>query len=135
MAPAHAERAEDRAAHAGFLPTSPFYILPFLFVLALVVTIHELGHFLAAKALGVAIDRSPSASARRSLTGRDKSGVEWRLGWLPLGGYVRFAGDEDAASVPDQDDLAGLRRESGRARRARRRCGATSTSSRSGSGR
>jgi regulator of sigma E protease len=37
--------------------------------------------------------------------------VEWRIGWLPLGGYVRFSGDENAASVPDSDDLETLRRE------------------------
>jgi regulator of sigma E protease len=40
---------------------------------------------------------------------RDRSGVEWRIGWIPLGGYVKFAGDENAASVPDQNDLSAMR--------------------------
>ncbi|MDO9223968.1 MAG: RIP metalloprotease, partial [Caulobacter sp.] len=40
---------------------------------------------------------------------RDKRGVEWRIGWIPLGGYVRFAGDENAASIPDHDDLAEMK--------------------------
>ncbi|HUO22981.1 MAG TPA: RIP metalloprotease RseP [Caulobacteraceae bacterium] len=87
------------------------YVAPFLAVLGLVVTVHEFGHFLAAKACGVAVDRFSIGFGRALLSWRDRSGVEWRLAWLPLGGYVRFAGDENAASVPDADDLQALRRE------------------------
>lgn len=80
-------------------------------VLGLVVTIHELGHFLAAKWLGTAIDRFSIGFGRAIFSWRDRSGVEWRIGWLPFGGYVRFAGDENAASIPDADELKTLRRE------------------------
>jgi regulator of sigma E protease len=86
-------------------------IIAFLFVLGLVVTIHELGHFLAAKACGVAIDRFAINFGRPLLRWKDRSGVQWQIGWLPLGGYVRFSGDESAASVPDYEDLQALRRE------------------------
>jgi regulator of sigma E protease len=86
-------------------------IIPFLFVLGLVVTIHELGHFLAAKWCGVAIDRFAINFGRPLLAWKDRSGVQWQVGWLPLGGYVRFSGDESAASVPDYEDLEVLRRE------------------------
>ena len=86
-------------------------IIPFLFVLGLVVTIHELGHFLAAKWCGVAIDRFAINFGRPLLAWKDRSGVQWQVGWLPLGGYVRFSGDESAASVPDWEDLQALRRE------------------------
>jgi regulator of sigma E protease len=86
-------------------------IIPFLFVLGLVVTIHELGHFLAAKACGVAIDRFAINFGRPLLAWKDRSGVQWQVGWIPLGGYVRFSGDESAASVPDYEDLQALRRE------------------------
>ncbi len=86
-------------------------VIPFLFVLGLVVTIHELGHFLAAKACGVAIDRFAINFGRPLLAWKDRSGVQWQVGWIPLGGYVRFSGDESAASVPDYDDLQALRRE------------------------
>lgn len=86
-------------------------IVSFLFVLGLVVTIHELGHFLAAKACGVAIDRFAINFGRPLLAWKDRSGVQWQVGWIPLGGYVRFAGDESAASVPDHEDLQALRRE------------------------
>ena len=94
-----------------FALTALTWILPFLFVLTLVVTVHELGHFLAARGCGVAIDRFSIGFGRALLHWRDRTGVEWRIGWLPLGGYVRFAGDENAASVPDSEDLDVLRRE------------------------
>jgi regulator of sigma E protease len=87
------------------------WILPFLFVLTIVVTVHELGHFLVAKACGVAIDRFSIGFGRALVRWRDRSGVEWRIGWIPLGGYVMFSGDENAASVPDSRDLAQMRRE------------------------
>jgi regulator of sigma E protease len=86
-------------------------ILPFLFVLGLVVTIHELGHFLAAKACGVAVDQFSIGFGKAIVSWRDRSGVNWKVGWLPLGGYVRFSGDESAASVPDYEDLQALRRQ------------------------
>jgi regulator of sigma E protease len=86
-------------------------ILPFLAVLGIVVTVHELGHFLAGRALGTKIDRFSIGFGRALLSWRDRAGVEWRVGWIPLGGYVRFAGDENEASIPDQDGLDVIRRE------------------------
>jgi len=94
----------------GFLQAAPLYALAFLLVVGLLVTIHELGHFLVAKWLGTAIDRFSIGFGRALLSWRDRSGVEWRVGWLPLGGYVRFAGDENASSIPDEAELAELRR-------------------------
>lgn len=93
-----------------FLTAALTYILPFLFVLTIVVTIHELGHFLTAKWCGVAIDRFSIGFGRAIAAWRDKSGVEWRIGWMPLGGYVRFKGDDNASSLPDSSDLKALRR-------------------------
>jgi regulator of sigma E protease len=91
------------------LQTLFVFTVPFVLVLTLVVTVHELGHFLAARQFGVAIDRFSIGFGRALVSWRDRSGVEWRIGWLPLGGYVRFSGDENAASVPDKDDLESLR--------------------------
>jgi regulator of sigma E protease len=91
------------------LQTALIYVVPFLLVITLLVVVHELGHFLTARAFGVAVDRFSIGFGRPIAAWRDRSGVEWRIGWLPLGGYVRFAGDENAASVPDQTDLAALR--------------------------
>lgn len=87
------------------------YILPFVVVIGAVVTVHELGHFLAARALGTAIERFSIGFGRSIFRRTDRAGVEWRIGWLPVGGYVKFAGDENASSVPDHEGLAELRRE------------------------
>jgi len=86
------------------------YLLPFLFVLGLVVTVHEYGHFIAARLCGVAIDRFSIGFGRALFSWRDRHGVEWRVGWIPLGGYVKFSGDENVASVPDEEDLDAMRR-------------------------
>ncbi len=94
----------------GFLQLAGSFVIPFLFVLTLVVTVHELGHFLAARAFGVAIDRFAIGFGRAILSWHDRAGTEWRIGWIPLGGYVRFSGDENSASVPDKADLEILRR-------------------------
>jgi regulator of sigma E protease len=88
-----------------------FPLIPTIFVLGLVVTVHEMGHFLAAKACGVAVDRFSIGFGKPILAWKDRSGVQWQLGWIPLGGYVRFSGDESAASVPDHEDLMALRRQ------------------------
>ncbi len=92
-----------------FLQTALIYVAPFLAVITLVVVVHELGHFLTARAFGTAVDRFSIGFGRAIVSWRDRSGIEWRIGWLPLGGYVRFAGDENAASVPDRTDLAAMR--------------------------
>jgi len=93
----------------AFLANAALVVVPFLVVLTFIVTIHELGHFLVARACGIAVDRFSIGFGRTIVAVRDRWGVEWRLAWLPLGGYVRFAGDENAASVPDEDDLESLR--------------------------
>lgn len=93
----------------GFLGQTLLYIVPFLLVLTFIITIHELGHFLVARAFGVKVDRFSIGFGKTIVARTDKRGTEWRLAWLPLGGYVKFSGDLDASSVPDQAGLAELR--------------------------
>ena len=88
-----------------------WHLAPFILVLSLVVTIHELGHFLAARACGVAVERFSIGFGRALFSRRDRSGVEWRVGWIPLGGYVMFAGDPNVASVPDAAGLQAMKAE------------------------
>src|ERR1700741_579982 len=95
----------------GPLDNLLLYIVPIVIVLGVVVTVHEGGHFLAARLLGTAVERFSIGFGRAIFARRDRAGVEWRIGWLPLGGYVKFAGDENASSVPDQEGLEDLRRE------------------------
>lgn len=78
------------------------YIIPFLFVLTLIVFIHELGHFLVARWCGVKVEAFSIGFGRAIASWRDKHGTVWKIGWLPLGGYVRFLGDDSAASTPNR---------------------------------
>lgn len=93
----------------AFLGQALTYLVPFLLVLTVVVTIHELGHFLTARAFGVKIERFAVGFGRAIFKRVDRRGVEWRVGWLPLGGYVKFAGDLDDTGVPDTKGLEALR--------------------------
>ena len=81
----------------------------FIAVLALVIVIHELGHFSVAKLFGVKIDRFSIGFGKTLWSRNDKSGVEWRLAALPLGGYVKFSGDLDVTGVPDREGLEALK--------------------------
>ena len=69
-----------------FIQTVLLSVVPFLLVLGIVVTVHELGHFLAAKAFGTKIDRFSIGFGSAIASWTDKSGVDWRIGWLPVGG-------------------------------------------------
>src|SRR5436309_2117135 len=78
----------------------------YLLVLTLIITIHELGHFSVARMFRTAVDRFSLGFGPTLWARTDRHGTEWRLGGVPLGGYVRFAGDESVASIPDAEDLA-----------------------------
>lgn len=78
----------------------------FLFVLTVVVFIHELGHFLVARWCGVRVTTFSIGMGKELFAFVDRKGTRWRLAAAPVGGYVKFAGDENGASVPDQDALA-----------------------------
>jgi regulator of sigma E protease len=97
---------------AAFLGELFVTLVPWLGVLTLVVTVHELGHFLSARAFGIAVERFSIGFGRALVRWTDRWGVEWRIAAIPLGGYVRFRGDADAtSSVPDKDDLDDLRQQ------------------------
>ncbi len=75
------------------------YVAPFLLVLGIVVFFHELGHFLVGRWCGVKADVF-SLGFGPELYGRvDRHGTRWRLALVPLGGYVKFHGDANAASA------------------------------------
>lgn len=96
---------ELTAILAGLGDTVVSYILPFLFVLTVVVFFHELGHFLVARWCNVTVKVFSIGFGREIVGFNDKHGTRWRLSWIPLGGYVKFLGDEDAASTPDRDQI------------------------------
>src|ERR1700745_523034 len=77
------------------------FLVPFLFVLTLVVFFHELGHFLVARRCGVRVLVFSIGFGPELFGFNDRHGTRWKLSAIPLGGYVKFFGDENAASVPD----------------------------------
>lgn len=82
------------------------YVIPFLFVLTLVVFFHELGHFWVARRAGVRVVTFSLGFGPEIVGFNDRHGTRWRIAAVPLGGYVRFFGDEDAASTPDAARLS-----------------------------
>jgi regulator of sigma E protease len=84
---------------SGFGDTILSYLLPFLFVLTVVVFIHELGHFLVARWCGVAVKVFSIGFGPEIFGFYDRHGTRWRVSWIPLGGYVKFIDDENVASA------------------------------------
>jgi regulator of sigma E protease len=82
------------------------YVIPFLAVLTVIVFVHEMGHYLVARWNGVAIQTFSIGFGREIFGWNDKHGTRWRLSAIPLGGYVRFVGDMNAASSPDAEVIA-----------------------------
>ena len=86
-------------------------LIPFLFVLTLVVFFHELGHFLIARWAGVRVLVFSIGFGPELFGFNDRHGTRWKVSAIPLGGYVKFFGDDNAASVPDQAALAAMSEE------------------------
>ncbi len=77
------------------------YVVPFLVVLTIVVFFHELGHFLVARWNGVKVDAFSVGFGPELWGFNDSRGTRWKLSAIPLGGYVKFYGDNSEASTPD----------------------------------
>ncbi len=86
---------------AGLLNWMGWYILPFVAIMSAIVFFHELGHYLVGKWCGVKIEAFSLGFGPELASWTDRSGTRWRLALYPLGGYVKFLGDADAASTPD----------------------------------
>src|SRR6202049_5013301 len=84
------------------------YIVPFLFVLTIVVFFHELGHFLIARWCGIKVLVFSIGFGPEICGFYDRYGTRWKISAVPLGGYVKFFGDENAASVPDNEAAASM---------------------------
>jgi regulator of sigma E protease len=82
------------------------YIVPFLFVLTIVVFFHELGHFLVARWAGVKVLTFSIGFGPELVGFNDRYGTRWKIAAVPLGGYVKFFGDDSEASTPSATSLA-----------------------------
>ena len=91
------------------LAQPPLWLILIAFICAIgpLVIVHELGHYLVARWFGVGAEVFSIGFGREIAGWTDKRGTRWKLCWLPLGGYVRFVGDEDVASqAADPDTVA-----------------------------
>src|SRR4051812_10391231 len=93
-------------AIGGFLSWAGVGLPAFLFVITIVVFFHELGHFLMGRAFRVAVQSFSIGFGRELIGWTDRKGTRWKISLLPLGGYVKFAGDADATSRPDERVVA-----------------------------
>lgn len=92
-------------ATVGFLTG---YMVPFILVLSLLVFVHEMGHYLVGRWCGIRSTAFSIGFGPELIGFTDSRGTRWKISAVPLGGYVKFFGDEDVASKPDNDSLAGL---------------------------
>lgn len=83
-------------------------IIPFLFVLTVVVFVHEMGHYLVGRWCGIGV-RAFSIGFGPELFGfTDRHGTRWKLSAVPLGGYVKFVGDMSVTSAPPEEGTVPL---------------------------
>ena len=90
------------------LPQAPLWLTLLAFIAALgpLVFFHELGHYLVARFFKIPAEVFSIGFGREIVGWTDRQGTRWKIGWLPLGGYVRFVGDMSPASNPaDLDHL------------------------------
>jgi regulator of sigma E protease len=77
-----------------------FNLVWFLVAIIVIVFVHEFGHFIVGRWCGVKIETFSVGFGREIFGFNDKHGTRWKFSWLPLGGYVKFLGDANAASMP-----------------------------------
>lgn len=87
-----------------------YYVVPFIFVLTIVVFFHEFGHFIVARWAGVRVLAFSIGFGPQLFGFNDRHGTRWKISAIPLGGYVKFFGDDNAASVPDTEAVAQMSR-------------------------
>lgn len=80
----------------------------FVIALSIIVAVHEYGHYIVARWCGIHSEVFSLGFGPRLYSRRDKRGTLWQIAAIPLGGYVRFLGDSDAASGRDDGALAGM---------------------------
>jgi len=86
-----------------FLWSFATYLVPFVLILSVVVFFHELGHFLVGRWCGVKVEAFSIGFGKELFSFIDRKGTRWRLALVPLGGYVKFYGDADAASMTSEE--------------------------------
>ena len=76
-----------------FVSQVPIFVLSLVFLLGIVVVIHELGHYYAGRFFGAAVESFSVGFGKPIFERTDKNGTRWRVNWIPLGGFVKFVGE------------------------------------------
>ena len=95
-------------AMQGLVGWVPLGLPAFLFVITVVVFFHELGHFAMGRWCGVKVETFSIGFGPAIVKWHDRKGTLWKISWVPLGGYVKFLGDADAASTPDHAQMQAM---------------------------
>lgn len=82
------------------------YVIPFLVLLGVLVFVHEFGHFIVARSLGVSVSAFSIGFGKELWSRTDKKGTVWKISAIPLGGYCQFLGDADESSSTSDIDLS-----------------------------
>ena len=85
-----------------------YYVVPFIILLGILVFVHEFGHFIIARLLGVKVVAFSIGFGKELWSHTDKKGTRWKISAIPLGGYCQFLGDADASSSTTDSELANL---------------------------
>jgi len=83
-------------------------IIPFLFVLTVVVFVHEMGHYLVGRWCGIGVKAFSIGFGPELIGFNDRHGTRWKLSAIPLGGYVKFVGDMNVTSAPNAEGAEAL---------------------------
>ena len=88
-----------------------YYVVPFLILLGILVFVHEFGHFIVARLVGVQVRAFSIGFGKELWSKTDKKGTCWKISAVPLGGYCQFLGDADASSTTSEGNVQELSEE------------------------
>lgn len=88
-----------------------YYVVPFLILLGILVFVHEFGHFIVARLVGVQVSAFSIGFGKELWSKTDKKGTCWKISAIPLGGYCQFLGDADASSTTSEGNVQELSEE------------------------
>ena len=93
----------------GVISQGPLFIACLVFLMGIVIVVHELGHYLAGRVFGVAVESFSVGFGKPMFERRDRNGTRWRVNWIPLGGFVAFIDKQTAeAGAEDPDAPKGV---------------------------
>jgi len=88
-----------------------YYVAAFIFIISVIVFIHEFGHYFIARLCGVRVEQFSIGFGKELFGWNDTHGTRWKVSLLPIGGYVKMFGDADPASTGDEEQIENMTEE------------------------